>query len=231
MIKSALYVDFCECFACEVEKKGRKNIIILKYTKSKLKIKHMITLSEKLEGKSIVKKRLRKICVMEMIVCLIISNISMPVMSQENTTEEQEQTFSGEGEGTKLNPYQITNADQLKEITKDMSAYYVLANDIDLSNISSWEPIGTEENEFTGELDGQGYTIDHMTIEDDGLQYVGLFGYCDDYATIKNIQLKNVQIEIDKKYHNRQRRVPELWEAEKDSHSCEGGEDWKESVL
>lgn len=28
MIKSALYVDFCACFACEVEKKNKKCIII-----------------------------------------------------------------------------------------------------------------------------------------------------------------------------------------------------------
>ena len=193
-------LDFVHVLLEEVKKKGRRNIIILKYTACKLKTKQMIIF--KFGGEIIMKKMLRKICVMGMIVCLIIVNISIPVMSQENTTEEQEKTFSGEGEGTKLNPYQITNADQLKEITKDMSAYYVLANDIDLSGIVSWEPIGTKENEFAGELDGQGYTIDHMTIEDDGLQYVGLFGYCDDYAMIKNIQLENIQIKIDKINHN-----------------------------
>lgn len=151
------------------------------------------------------KKMVKKVCVFVMVMCLIVSSFSITLLAQENDNvqkTEQSNTFSGEGEGTKLDPYQITNADQLKEITKDMSAYYVLANDIDLSGIASWEPIGTEENEFLGELDGQEYTIDHMTIEDDGLQYVGLFGCCDDYAGIKNIKLKNVQIEIDKIYHN-----------------------------
>lgn len=147
------------------------------------------------------KKIVKKVCVFVMVMCLIVSSFSTTLLAQENDNvqkTEQSETFSGEGEGTKLNPYQITNADQLKEITKDMSAYYVLANDIDLSGIASWEPIGTEENEFLGELDGQGYTIDHMTIEDDGLQDIGLFGYCGKYAKIRNINLTNVNVDIDR---------------------------------
>lgn len=147
------------------------------------------------------KKMVKKVCVFVMVMCLIVSSFSTTLLAQENDNvqkTEQSNTFSGEGEGTKLDPYQITNADQLKEITEDMSAYYVLANNIDLSDIPSWEPIGTEENQFTGELDGQGYTIDYMTIEDDGLQDIGLFGYCGRYAKIRNVNLANVNIDIDR---------------------------------
>lgn len=66
------------------------------------------------------KKIVKKVCVFVMVMCLIVSSFSTTLLAQENDNvqkTEQSETFSGEGEGTKLNPYQITNADQLKEIT------------------------------------------------------------------------------------------------------------------
>ena len=69
--------------------------------------------------------------------------------------------FSGAGSGTEADPYLITDVYELQEMSDDLTAYYVLGNDIDASVTSSWngnagfEPIGT----FTGIFDGQGHTI------------------------------------------------------------------------
>lgn len=41
--------------------------------------------------------------------------------------------FTGSGAGSVGSPFQITNCSQLQEMSSDLSAYYVLANDIDCS--------------------------------------------------------------------------------------------------
>ena len=57
-------------------------------------------------------------------------------------------SFSGSGSGMPANPYQITNATQLQEMQDDLSAHYVLMNDIDCSDTVNWnsgagfEPVG-----------------------------------------------------------------------------------------
>ena len=69
----------------------------------------------------------------------------------------------------------------------------ILSNDIDLSSISSWEPIGNHVYQFKGTFDGNGHVIKNMTIEGND-KYVGLFGYVDLEGTIKNVALENVNI-------------------------------------
>ena len=66
-----------------------------------------------------------------------------------------------------------------------------LANDIDMTGISGFTPIGGGKSEagtkpFRGIFDGQGYTIDNLTISYSGTQHVGLFGNIQG-ATIKNV--------------------------------------------
>ena len=46
--------------------------------------------------------------------------------------------FTGNGSGTELDPYQISNVDQLQEMNDDLDAYYILVNDIDASATSGW---------------------------------------------------------------------------------------------
>ena len=57
-----------------------------------------------------------------------------------------------------------------------MNEDYTLGNDIDLSSISNWEPIGTLANPFTGTLDGNGYKISNLVINRPTEDNVGLFG-------------------------------------------------------
>jgi hypothetical protein len=123
-------------------------------------------------------------------------------------------SFSGNGSGTETDPYQITNVHQLQEMNDNLSAHYILMNDIDASVTRNWNigdhdgdpetpdsamgfvPVGNFEEEnsfagFTGSLDGQGHSISNIfinrPIEDD----VGFFGYIDFKGEVKNAHLTN----------------------------------------
>ncbi|MCB1237851.1 MAG: choice-of-anchor D domain-containing protein [Verrucomicrobiae bacterium] len=99
--------------------------------------------------------------------------------------------FSGSGSGSSSDPYVITNASQLQEMANQLSAHYVLGNDIDASGTITWndgagfQPIGNESNKFTGSLDGQGYSIQNLTINRP-TESAALFGAADG-ATFENV--------------------------------------------
>jgi hypothetical protein len=71
----------------------------------------------------------------------------------------------------------ITTAEELSNIRNNLAGDYVLENDIDLSSIANWQPIGTLANPFTGILDGNGKTISNLTINRPTEDNVGLFGF------------------------------------------------------
>lgn len=108
--------------------------------------------------------------------------------------------FAG-GSGTAEDPFQIATAEQINNVRNDMSAHYVLTNDIDLSGYNNWEPIGTSSNPFTGTFDGNNHSIIGMTITNvtiDGyIGLAGIFGNCKS-AFVQNLQMDNISIEIDK---------------------------------
>ena len=117
-------------------------------------------------------------------------------------------SFSG-GNGTKDNPYQITNGSELaylKQIVENNTLtnlqdnYFILTNDIDLGG-NNWQGIGIQTKEdiygFSGHLDGQGYTIKNFKIEKpttiNNTDYYSLFNILSD-AEIKNLNINNVDI-------------------------------------
>ena len=77
------------------------------------------------------------------------------------------------GEGTQESPYLIYNEDQLKTLFFDMNAIYELQNDIKISY--TWSPIGSEDNEFNGVFDGNGFTLTIDKIEDN-INSFAMFG-------------------------------------------------------
>ncbi len=101
--------------------------------------------------------------------------------------------FSGSGSGTVNDPYLITNAQQLAEIKNNLTAYYKIANDIDLDNVE-FNPIGSSVAPFKGVLDGGGYTISDLKISKPYNEHVGLFGYTASGSIIKDVTIKNVEI-------------------------------------
>lgn len=90
--------------------------------------------------------------------------------------------FAG-GTGTESDPYQIKTADQLNEVRNNMTAHFILMNDIDLvaSGYTVWLPIGKPEGggnsfeAFFGVFDGGGHVVSNLNIMYDG-NYVGFFG-------------------------------------------------------
>ena len=85
-------------------------------------------------------------------------------------------------------PVAINNAEDLKNIRDNLNGHYVLTRDIDLSSITSWQPIGdSPTNVFTGSFDGKGFTISGLNSSD--YQFVGLFGYVEG-ANITNLGIQ-----------------------------------------
>ncbi len=128
------------------------------------------------------------------------------------TAAAEPSLFAG-GDGSLENPYQIENIEQLNAMREDLSANYILINDIDMSSYTVWYPIGTLEwNQgantwnkpypFTGTFDGAGFTIYNFTHlpetinpmdrQADGNES-GLFGYIEN-AAIKNVRMENIEI-------------------------------------
>ena len=90
----------------------------------------------------------------------------------------------------------IFDANDLKAISENLDAKYILIKDIDLAS-ENWTPIGTESAPFTGIFDGNGNTISNLNISGtyaNGAQ-IGLFGYANG-AELTNVKLKNVQMKF-----------------------------------
>jgi hypothetical protein len=102
-------------------------------------------------------------------------------------------TFSGNGSGTSEEPYQITTVAQLQEMANELSAYYIIMNDIDCGPIT-FVSVGNDTAPFTGSLDGQGYTLDGLYISAPSTDYQGLIGYAGSGAVITNVILTDVDV-------------------------------------
>ena len=89
-----------------------------------------------------------------------------------------------------------------------LASDYVLGNNIDCSdsnpsapnyNIAQWDssgfvPIGSYVNRFSGNFDGNNFTISNLFINRPGTYNVGLFGVIDEGATVTNLNLTDVNI-------------------------------------
>ena len=84
----------------------------------------------------------------------------------------------------------ISTAEELKNISLD--GMYALVCDIDLGG-AKWTPIGTNDDPFIGEFDGNGYTVSNFKITTDRA-YVGLFGYNE--GVIKNLGVENFTVNV-----------------------------------
>ena len=124
--------------------------------------------------------------------------------------------FSGNGAGTSGDPYQITSWAQLDEIRDDLTAHYILMNDLDENSAGyntyasatansgkGWIPIGLDTNQttllgnFTGGFDGNFFTIENIRMDNTALgdDNTGLgFLYSIGTSTVKNISLIDIQV-------------------------------------
>ena len=100
------------------------------------------------------------------------------------------------GEGTSVNPYKISTASDLAIMSRmvlggDRNGYYELENDIDLSG-RNWYPIGVSTSAFSGNFNGNGYTISGLNCAMSSLttNNIGLFGVVDG-GVIKDVIIRN----------------------------------------
>lgn len=96
--------------------------------------------------------------------------------------------------------FTINSVDELKTFAemvnngKSFSGKKVTLNeDINLEG-ESWIPIGTSENAFAGTFNGNENKISNLTINDDDLEYAGLFGVLKTPGIIKNLTIENADI-------------------------------------
>ena len=90
---------------------------------------------------------------------------------------QETSSWTGEGSGTKDDPYQISTADELKAFRDlvnggDADACAILTDNIELDSSEEWTPIGYAndkdmEYSYTGTFDGNGHTISNLCIGED----------------------------------------------------------------
>ena len=88
----------------------------------------------------------------------------------------------------------ITDAAGLQAINDNLSGKYVLMNDIDLSTVADFTPIGTDIiNAFTGKFSGDGHKIKNLKINSES-DYIGLFGHSN--GTIMNVGIEGGSVTV-----------------------------------
>ena len=143
---------------------------------------------------------------------------SSTVASKNITVTTALATFD-DGDGSVGDPYQVTDCQRFQAIGQDLDAHYELTANIDCTETMGWDggrgftPIGYGDfkddfnnTPFTGTLNGNGFTVDNITIlraddiqytnpydfdDNEGDQgYVGVFGLTNN-ATITDINITN----------------------------------------
>lgn len=91
---------------------------------------------------------------------------------------------------------EISTEAQLKAIANNLSGTYVLTQNITLSD-DEWIPIGTKDSPFKGTLDGNGKTIEGLTVgngaQNETNNNKAFFGFTEG-ATVKNIAFTNAVV-------------------------------------
>jgi len=108
--------------------------------------------------------------------------------------------FSGAGVGTLVSPYEITTLTQLNEIRNDLSAYYILMNNIDATDTINWNsgagwiPLGLNySHEFRGYINGDGHKITNLYINR-SVEKSGFIGWL--FGEVHNLGIENANVTV-----------------------------------
>jgi len=101
-------------------------------------------------------------------------------------------------------PVELSDAQEIQNIRGDLNGDYVLVDDIDMSELDVFEPIGdcvfdADEEEctnqpFDGSLDGNGHVVSNLTIERDEETDVGLFGAVGEEGSVESLRLEDISV-------------------------------------
>lgn len=98
-------------------------------------------------------------------------------------------------------PFLVHDAETLAAIGTDAGGYagWTLSADYkvvaDISLTAAWTPIGDGSAPFMGNLDGNGHTIDGLAINDNTLEFAGLFGLIVD-GSVSDLTLTNADVNV-----------------------------------
>ena len=126
---------------------------------------------------------------------ILFSNIALASDSGANMTEPEYDSQE--------DVYIVSNLTELNWIRKAPKEDYKLISDINATPTENWndgkgwKPIGEENYEFYGELDGNDYEINNLTIirsrfSDERIGFISITG---ENGLIENLQLRNVSVE------------------------------------
>ncbi|ARN56227.1 GLUG motif-containing protein [Sedimentisphaera salicampi] len=116
--------------------------------------------------------------------------------------------FAG-GDGTESSPYQISTPDHLEAVNSDLSANYILINDIDLTGRTyqraviapdlDYSNIYFSDSPFSGSFCGAGYKILNLNVDAAGVtgnypSFLGLFGKIDG-GEVLDLGMENADID------------------------------------
>jgi hypothetical protein len=115
--------------------------------------------------------------------------------------------------GCARGPIEIRDWYDLNAIRNNLAGSYILMNDLDSASRGytelgsetansgrGWEPIGSADDGFTGDFNGQGYEIRDLFIDRPDQDYVGLFAhiswvrYIDNVGVVENVGVVNADV-------------------------------------
>ena len=100
-----------------------------------------------------------------------------------------------DGSGTDQDPYQVSDLEQLQNIKDYPEAHFIQINSIDASASASWsDGAGFDPLFFSGSYDGNGFSIEGLTIDRSDVNNVALFGRLSSGSIVKSVTLIDVQV-------------------------------------
>ena len=116
------------------------------------------------------------------------------------TKELLSEDFTTTNLGSKENPIEISTYEEFVAMGDDLTAYYVLKNDIDFAEyvddkgVSKYQSLGSSSKPFRGTLDGNGYTVRNISnvVYSSNSYYYGLFASIDYQGAVKNVTFENI---------------------------------------
>lgn len=105
-------------------------------------------------------------------------------------------SYTNSGAGTLTAYMLINNVNDLQNMNTNLSGNYALSTTIDASATSGWnagagfQPIST----YTGQFDGQNFTVQNLFINRPTTDDVGLFGIASSTAVINNLNLTGLNV-------------------------------------
>lgn len=87
-------------------------------------------------------------------------------------------------------PIEVSNGEDLREISNNLTQDYILVNDVDLSD-EPFDPIGDTDEPFLGSIDGNGHVVNNLTVKNHVGGVVGVLGQ---NGSVENLGVEGANI-------------------------------------